>query len=279
MHIEDWCDDIVAAFALQAMIGVLGIENVAEWCQRQPAPVSQTDIATVGEEPPYAAADDEAMEVEDEEAQETREVREGEVGRDSVPVSAPPPNCRSLVVAFQQYQSAEGETAMHLPVVGETERESYAKRAVQLISQLCLVDLPLLAGFVDLHSVWAMSANPALDSSVKNDGDERKVDISDKEDADTSDVKEDAPADIETSGGNHEIHSGLYVFISVTNLAPLATFLQPCPGHCPTLFEKSSGISCLLSARETPSRPSSTPYLSGVTEPPGRCSSMLSVCF
>jgi hypothetical protein len=188
------------------------------------------------------------------------------------------------VVAFQQYRSAEGEAALYLPVVGETERESYAKRAVQLLSQLCLVDLPLLAGFVDLHSVWAMRANPAgLDLSAKSEGDEGKVDTSDKEEAETNDVKEDPPADIEASGGstgnhNHNIYYNNFCVLE-TYLDFLAILSQSCPGHCPTLYERSSGISCLLSARETPSRPSSTPCLSGVTGPPGRCLSILSVCF
>lgn len=149
MHIEDWCDDIVTSFALQAMIGAVGSGNVAAWCEAHPAlesPISDGEQPVVDQE-----GEEDAMEVE---TQVLGEDREGAAQTNQAQ------DTRSLVYAFTQLQSGDGLQAA-LPVVGEAERESYAKRAVQLLSQLCLVDLPMLGGFVDLYSVWASTADAA----------------------------------------------------------------------------------------------------------------------
>ena len=170
VHIEDWCDEIVTSFALQAMIGAVGTENVRVWCESQPQPdlavpegevVEDTEHSTEEMTPPSEEAD--AMEVDVEGVDsEAVAVEEGDL------MHAPQLDTRSLTVAFAQLQSGDPlQAATSLAEVPESDRESYAKRAVQLLSQLCLVDLPMLAGFVDLHSVWANTSSGAEGTSAQ----------------------------------------------------------------------------------------------------------------
>ncbi len=174
MHIEDWCDEIVTSFALQAMIGAVGTENVRIWCESQPQPtlvVHEDGEGVVHAEDTEHPIEEVAAPSEQEEADamevDAEEMETGvAAGEEGDLRHAPQLDTRSLTVAFAQLQSGDPlQAGAALSEVPPGEREGYAKRAVQLLSQLCLVDLPMLAGFVDLFSVWANSTSSAEEAT------------------------------------------------------------------------------------------------------------------
>jgi len=237
VHIEDWCDDIVTSFALQAMIGAAGHENVAAWCDAHPAveaPGFDGEQPVVDQE-----GDEDAMEVEIEVL--------GEDGGGAA-LTAQLHGARSLVTAFAQYRSGDG-LQVELPAVAEAEREGYAKRAVQLLSQLCLVDLPMLSGFVDLYSVWASTVGSAGNAGGR---------MSPGEDALSADGASEAPAvDGAVAVAAPEIEDTLTSKLGMAlmfvprkshgimfDFAVLCYLQPPQLGHCRSLYGRSCATFC-----------------------------------
>lgn len=149
VHIEDWCDEIVLRFAVQALINAVGPEAVRAWLAEQ----SSRSGVTVSETA-EAEAEEEVMEVNAAEAQDAELY------------------AVSLAPAAEEYFSDEAARAQ-FPTVGVAEREGYSKRAVQLLSQLCVVHPPLLAAIPQVYSAWVASGGASgagQETVVKEEG-------------------------------------------------------------------------------------------------------------
>lgn len=195
VHIVDWCDEIVATFALQAMVGAVGAENVQAWYDAERAvreACSEAGDGDVGE-PQHTFEnkhDPDCMEVADHDGEDMHE------GAAVCATSSSAVNFRSLFHAYSLYNSPEWMDFV-FPDVAAAGREAYTKRAVQLLSQLCLVDLPMLGSFSDLYSAWALTS-VAVESAAGPSGDQAS------EDAAMDAVAASAEADPQASAGSIE---------------------------------------------------------------------------
>ena len=204
VHIEDWCDEIVAVFALQAMVAAVGVENMQMWFDAESAALMER-----GEEDGGSAQELNAGE-EDADAMEIAGGCEDQSTPAVLPASAP---SRSLYHAYTLYNTPEW---MHFafPEVAVAGREAYTKRAVQLLSQLCLVDVPLLGAFGDLYSAWAATTAAPAPSSVSDESSTAAVETA-VEAADTG-----AEAVPEPSAGSSEEKTTDAADSSATVVAP-----------------------------------------------------------
>jgi hypothetical protein len=138
--VEDWCDEIVMRFAVQAMINAVGAEAVKAWM----------------------AAHQESAHLPAQFAEDDMDVAEGGVDGEA---SALQHGLSSLAAAAEEYFADETVQAL-FPVVGTAEREAYSKRAIQLLSQLSVVHPPLLAAIPQLYSAWASSSGVSSEATI-----------------------------------------------------------------------------------------------------------------
>lgn len=146
---DDWCDEIVIRFAVQALIGAVGVDVLSSWV---PTVLSGATAGDEEGEPHHHESGDgeDAMQTgEEDDAEMMLGNEENGEGEQSSARDRP----FSLVAAFRQYQDDESIRAL-FPPVGAADRESYTKRAVQLLSQLCLVELSVLGAFSQLYAAW-----------------------------------------------------------------------------------------------------------------------------
>ena len=187
LHLEDWCDDIIMTFALQAIVPAVGEQAVAQLFETKHKHMSKHQQQNYN-----ADMDEEYNEEGFDEGNEGGDVTTGGDGEgadvmevDGVTSAAPggeskeqvqgqeqeelkQEDCTSFCTVFGQYDhgvSFEGA----FPTVSIADRESYAKRAVQLLSQLCMVDVRLLGAFVEIYSAWISSTGDASSSTLIGD--------------------------------------------------------------------------------------------------------------
>lgn len=135
MQIQVKCDELVIKFGLHAIVAVIGAEGMAAWFEHQktrPVAVDRTGVL----------GDDDHDREEEEDAF----------------------RCPTLLEAYETYDGGLSFRGEFLPVDTTTttttlpsppplslsDRESYAKRALQLLSQICMSNIQLLASFVDI---------------------------------------------------------------------------------------------------------------------------------
>jgi hypothetical protein len=122
MQIQVKCDELVIRFGLHAIVAVIGAEGMAAWFEHQksrPVAVDPTGVSEGG-------------------------VDEEDMFR-----------CPTLLEAHETYDGGLSFRGEFFPVdtmpLLQSDRESYAKRALQLLSQICMSNyIQLLASFVDI---------------------------------------------------------------------------------------------------------------------------------
>jgi len=150
MQIQVKCDELVIRFGLHAIVSVIGAEGMAAWFEHQKSRPVAMDPTRVSE-----GSDDEE-----------------EMFR-----------CPTLLEAHETYDGGLSFRGEFFPVdtlsLTLSHRESYAKRALQLLSQICMSNyIQLLASFVDIFiaaaqcsdSIAAVTAAGASDSLMEVDG-------------------------------------------------------------------------------------------------------------
>jgi hypothetical protein len=147
--VDDWCDEIVIRFAVQALIGAVGVDVLSSWVPTVPSGVPAGDE---GGEPQHHETGEEEDAVQMGEEGDAEMVLSDEEDGEGEQITAGD-RPFSLVASFRQYQEDESIRAL-FPSVGAADRESYTKRAVQLLSQLCLVELSVLGAFSQLYAAW-----------------------------------------------------------------------------------------------------------------------------
>ena len=125
MQIQVKCDELVIKFGLHAMVAVIGAEGMAAWFEHQktrPVAVDRVGVSEGG--------------IDDEEEEE-------EAFR-----------CPTLLEAHETFDGGLSFRGEFFPIdtlpLSLSDRESYAKRALQLLSQICMSNIQLLACFVDI---------------------------------------------------------------------------------------------------------------------------------
>lgn len=154
MHLEDWCDEMVTRFALQAMIGAVGPEVVQAWYEQLP---EEECAEGDSKEQQQQTGEEDKMAVESVVDMAMEGVEEGEPHTTAAATGTPPRGC-SFRTACREF-FADELTRLSFPVVAPAEREAYAKKAVQLLSQLCLVDISMLTAFTQLYSAWSVGSS------------------------------------------------------------------------------------------------------------------------
>lgn len=159
----------MATFALQAMVAAVGTENMQVWFEAETAARAAKDGGEANSTTVDPTNDADAMEVETE-VDVVENSEESPAAHSSAAESPGAANSRSLYYAYSLYNAPEW---LHfaLPEVPAAGREAYCKRAVQLLSQLCLVDLPSLGAFAELYSAWA-TTSAAVASEATSAGDD-----------------------------------------------------------------------------------------------------------
>ena len=195
VQIEDWCDEIVMRFAVQALIAPLGIDMVRAWAIAQTRTKQQGRNEKKGNEEDNEEIEGMQLCGEGEKEAEKWGPHQGGVQRSEF---------ASLAAAVEQYDADEKVRAVFAPLIPSTtpaaasdgdeengssscsdvnntnsnssnssnvsaEKEAYTKRAIQLLSQLCLVETPLLRAFSELYSAW-VSSQTAQNQLTEKDG-------------------------------------------------------------------------------------------------------------
>ena len=185
---EDWCDGAVMTFALQAMVNAVDCEALSKWYDvklhqqhqleeeeggGQEQLRSRTSAAVVEEMAVDEAKEGDAATTAVGSADVMEVTEEAPQAMDKNDVTS---SSLTFFAAYSRYDGGETYKGA-FPSIGaesrattdsekEKEREAYAKRAVQLLAHVCLVDIRLLAAFTELFAVWAMGRNSLSSSAI-----------------------------------------------------------------------------------------------------------------
>ena len=184
MMAEDWCDRMIAHFALQAVASAVGVEIVRVWLQHSAAKKDKARQQEIEQQQDLPSeeivAQDEVGEV------GSMDVAEGDDLESAEKAEGAPPSCPTLADAMDDYDGGESHGGSFAsltpsPVVSEIAltagssgtdddgaggdeggglsevkqvclQEGQVKRGMHLLSQLCLVDMRMLRCHLDIYS-------------------------------------------------------------------------------------------------------------------------------